>query len=357
MNPLASHRNGAPPRRTLLGLALVAATSFVWNFASPSSAQAQSMEEENAATPPALTHAVQELRSAYRQQQWQRLSQKKDRDSLIAAVLLGMPTDDQHPAIAGHEGVEQHLARSFGRDPMALFALALSCQMQSAPCANPNAYDALTRVAPDNAVHWLLLPSDAAPSAAQLHSAARAEYADAHLRDITRILLAALVDQPAPAQRAGIDPQELALRMRRDAIDQVQLPKFNAVIQVCKGAVGQRRDDCIALGRNLEADASGTILSKMIGVVLVRRLLKGTPDDAAAMELRRGYVWMGEQMDASEEPFMERVKNETVVYGEWKAWQRAVERTGATAAPPPGWIPKNPQTLLMSEERTPPSTK
>ncbi|HEV2607768.1 MAG TPA: hypothetical protein VGT79_07280 [Xanthomonadaceae bacterium] len=323
----------------------------------PLSVNAESMEEASASTPPALTHAAQELRSAYRQQQWQRLAMKNDRDNLIAAVLLGMPTDDDRAPITGHADVEQRLARGFGRDPLALFTLALACQMQDSPCVVADAHDALTRVAPDNAVHWLLLPNDAAPSDAQLHSAAMAKYADAHLRDTTRILLAALADQPAPAQRAGIDPHELALRMRRDAIDQVALPKFRAAVVVCKGADGQRRDDCIALGRNLEADRSGTILSKMIGVAIVRRLLKGTPDDAAAKELRRDYVWMGEQLDASKQPFMERLRNETVAYGEWRAGQRAVERMGATATPPPGWIPKNPQTLLLSEERTPPSSK
>jgi len=356
MKLLFPHRSASSLHRRL-GFTALAIAMLGFNGAMPSPARAESMEESNASTPPALTHAAQELRSAYRQQQWQRLALKNDRDNLIAAVLIGMPTDDDKTPIAGNADVEQRLARSYGHDPLALFALALACQMQNSPCVAPDAHDALTRIAPDNAMHWLLLPNDATPSEAQLHSAAMAKYADAHLRDTTRILLAALAGQPAPAQRAGIDPHELALRLRRDAIEQVALPRFKAVVVMCKGANGQRRDDCIALGRNLEADRSGTILSKMIGGTIVRRLLKGTPDEAAAKELRRDYVWMSEQMDASKQPYMERVMSETVAYGEWKAWQRAVVRLGAAATPPSGWIPKNPQMLLLSEERTPAPSK
>ena len=66
---------------------------------------------------------------------------------------------------------------------------------------------------------------------------------------------------------------------------------------------------------------------------------------------------MSEQIDASKQPFMERAMSETVAYGEWKAWQRAVVRLGAAATPPSGWIPKNPQMLLLSEERTPAPSK
>jgi hypothetical protein len=351
-----AHRSASSLHRHV-GLTALAIAVLGFTGAMPSPARAESLEESLPSTPPALTHAAQELRNAYRQQQWQRLALKNDRDNLIAAVLIGMPTEDDHTPIAGYADVEQRLARGFGRDPLALFALSLACQMQDSPCTDPDAHDALTRIAPDNAVHWLLLPNGGAPSDAQLHSAAMAKFADAHLRDTTRILLAALADQPAPVLRAGVDPRELALRMRRDAIEQVSLPMFKAAVVMCKGATGQRRDDCIALGRNLEVDTSGTTLSKMIGVAIVRRLLKGTPDDAAAKELRREYVWMGEQLEASKQPLMERLKNETAIYGEWKACQRAVERMGATATPPPGWIPKNPQTLLLSEERTPPSSK
>jgi hypothetical protein len=135
------------------------------------------------------------------------------------------------------------------------------------------------------------------------------------------------------------------------------LPKFGEVLKMCKGVAGQRRDDCVAVGRLLEADQSGSILSRMIGSAMLRRLFKGTPEEVAAKELRREYVWMGEQMESNPKPNLELLQDETVRFGEWEALARFTERMGATRLPPAGWIPKNPQTLLLSEERTPVPSK
>ena len=360
MNTLPSNRSASPrrPHRIAASALAVAVLAFAGVAATPATALAA--ESRTAATP--LEQAAQDMRADYRQQQWQRLASRNDRDSLIAAVLLGMPNDAasldlandmENKRIDGNADVEQHLASAYGRDPLALFTLALACQLQSEPCAQPAHYYDLVRIEPDNAMNWLLLPNGAAPSEAQLHAAARARHSDTHLRDTFRIVLAALAGQPAPAQRDGIDPHELASQLRLDAVEQVMLPKFGETLKMCKGVTGPRRDDCIAVGRLLEADRSGSILSRMIGIVPIRRLLKGTPEDAAAKELRREYVWMGEQMEANPQPDWELIKNEDVKFGEWEAWRRAVERMGKSPVPPADWIPKNPQTLLLSEERTP----
>jgi hypothetical protein len=345
------------PRRNALGFAVLAAIALVSAGTMSQPALAETLEEASISTPAALKQAAQELRADYRQQQWQRLAQKTDRDSLIAAVMIGMADGDDRAAIDGNAQVAERLAQHFGGDPLALFTLALSCQMKTATCTQPQAYDALVRIAPNNSAHWLLLPNGAAPNDAQLHAAAAAPFADSHLRDIFQIVRAALADQPAPALRAGVDPRELALILRRDAVDQVPLQHFAAVVTMCKTAVGARSEDCIRLGRRLQADRSGAIISRMIGSVVLRRLEKGSPEGARAKELRRDYVYMGEQLVASKVPYEERLQNETAVFGEWEASQRAVERLGEPRTPPAGWMPKNPQTLLMSEERTPAPAK
>jgi len=122
---------------------------------------------------------------------------------------------------------------------------------------------------------------------------------------------------------------------------------------MCKAAVEPRRTDCIELGRRLLDDRSGSILSRMIGSAMLRRLVKGTPEDAAAKELRRDYVWFSEQMEASTASSKEQLQKDVADYGEWEACERMVERMGAGRAPPADWTPKNPQLLLLSEERTP----
>ncbi len=363
MNIHYLNRSASSLHRNILATAVMLAAGLLgFAGALPSPASAKTLEEASVATPVALEQAAKDLRAEYRQQQWKRLAQNKDRDSLIAAVLLGMPNDVEsldlpkemeNRQIDGNADVEQHLANVFGRDPLALFTLALSCQMQTGPCAHPEHYDALVRIAPDNAVHWLMLPNGAAPSDAQLHAAAAAPQADTHLRDVVRILRTALANQPAPSTRPGTDPRELALLLRRNAVDQVMLAKIGTVLPMCKGVVAQRRDDCIAVGRLFVNDRSGSIVSRMIGSAMLRRLFKGMPEEIAAKQLRRDYVWGGDQLEASKVAWQEQKQNEVAVFGEWEAAERALERMGKTRTPPANWVPKNPQTLLLTEERTP----
>ena len=353
MNPTVFHHTSSPRRPNVSRAVALAIGMLALSSGIPLVSQAQTLEESSISTPATLKQSVQEMRADYRRLQFQRLALSSERDSLIAATLIGMPTESDHQPLEGHDDVARRLSRTYGNDPSALFALALACQVQSEPCDDSNAYDSLLRIDPGNAVHWLMLPNGAAPSDAQLHSAAASPYADSHLRDIIQIVRAALKDQSASAVPVGVDPHELALLLRRDAVDQVSLPKFGAALAMCKGAVESRRTDCIELGRRLEDDRSGTILSRMVGSTIVRRLVKGTPEEAAAKELRREYTWFSEQLVATQSPYAERLQDEVVQYGEWEAWQRAVERLGTSRTPPQGWLPKDPQKLLLSEERTP----
>ncbi len=319
----------------------------------PATATAAPMTE---ATPAALAQAAESQRADYRQQQWQRLAAKSDRDSLIAAVLLGMPYefDTQHlPPIPGHEEVEQRLARGFGKDTLAAFTLALSCQAQGAECTDPARYDALVRLAPDNTVHWLLLPNGGAPNDEQLHAAARASQSDTHLREMLAIVRKALAGQKASSVPAGVNAADLALLLRRNAVDQVPLMRFLPVNLLCKTPTAAQREDCIKVGRLLEDDRSGTILARMIGSAMLRRLVKGTPEETAAKQLRREYVWMSEQLDASPKPYLEQLQADVATLGEWAAMRRCADRLVGRHTPPADWVPKNPQALLLAEERTP----
>ena len=297
--------------------------------------------------------AAQRLTDQYRQQQATRLARNDDRDSLIAAVLLGLPNDMDGDPFDGQAGVEELLAAKFGQDADAMSTLALTCQFQKRPCTHPEYYDALVRLAPDNAMNWLLLPNDAAPSPAQLHAAVTARTVDSHNETLMRILWNALADQPAPASVRGVDPHELAKWLRVHAMEAAPtIPHFAAVLRMCKPPTNANRDDCIGIGRRLIADQSGTVVARMIGGTIVRRLGKGTPEAAAAKELRRDYVWMDKQLQGNDRSGMEQLLRDTIDIGEWAAYQRAVERMGKSSTPPAGWVPKNPQTLLLSEERT-----
>jgi hypothetical protein len=298
-----------------------------------------------------LEQATHAQATQYRVQQWRRLSAQTSRDDLIAAVLLGAQREGDAGPIAGHEVAEERLAAHYGQDPLALYALALACQVQSVPCTRTDSHDALVRVAPGNAMHWLMLPNDAAPSDAQLHAAALAPMSDTHLREVIAILRKTLAGQSAPAQVEGVDAHVLAMTLLDDAICQVPLQRFRQVMVMCKGAVEPRRSDCLALGRLYEDDRSGSILARMIGSAMVRRAAKGTPEETAAKELRRDYVWMADQVENRSASEQDRIQIDTVADGEWLAWQRAAERVTGMRLPPAGWAPKNPVTLMLSEDR------
>ena len=282
----------------------------------------------------------------YRRAQWQRLSQKTDRDSLLAALLLSMPDNDSPPA--NRADVERRVASAFGNDPVALFVLASGCQIQSNPCTHHEYYDALVRIAPDNTVNWLLLPNHAAPTAAQIHFAAAATMADSQLRVTMNIVQTALTNQSATAVD-NIDAGALALALRQKAVDRVPLPEFGATVRLCKAPPDALRDDCVQLGRKLIDDRSGAILAHMVGSAMLQRLVKGTPEDKVAKELRRNYVWLSEQLPE----FVDTPMHDDIVrYGEWDAWLRAADRAHVSRTPAPTWVPKNPQSLLLSEDRT-----
>lgn len=353
MNPFVFHRLSSPRcsrRGRILALAFALAVGI------PSLLPAQTLEEAGRSTSAALKQAVRERRADYRKQQFTRLAHNNDRESLIAATLLGMPTDNDHQPVQGHAEVMQRLRVAHGQDATVLFALALACQMQSGTCEQADAYDALLKLEPSNAVHWLMLPNGATPSDAQLHAAAAASYADSHLREMVRSVRTALADQNVEGE-AGIDANELALALRRDAVDQVALPKFGGVMVLCKGAVDQRKADCLELGRRLTDDRSGTFLARMVGSTMLRRLLKGTPEEATAKEMRREYAWLSEKLTAATVPFAEGLQEDVTEYGERVACQRAVERLGQSRTPAAGWLPNDPQALLLPEERTPVSAK
>jgi hypothetical protein len=307
-------------------------------------ARAEAADPSSAQSPTSI--AAETQLPDYRQGQWQRLSQRTDRDSLLAALLLSMSDNDASPA--NRADVEHRVASAFGNDPVALFVLAAGCQIQNGPCGHHEYYDALVRLAPDNAVNWLLLPNRAAPTAAQLHFAATAPMADSQLRTTMSIVQKALMDQPATAV-GGIDAGDLAQALRQKVVDRIPLPEFGATVRLCKAPPDVSRDDCVRLGRKLIDDNSGAILARMVGSAMLQRLVKGTPEDVAAKELRRNYVWLSEQLPE----FIDApVHDDIVHYGEWDAWLRAADRAHVSRTPPPTWLPKNPQSLLLSEERT-----
>ena len=88
----------------------------------------------------------------------------------------------------------------------------------------------------------------------------------------------------------------------------------------------------------------------MVGSAILRRLYKGSALESEALAYRRQYVWLSER--AGDFPGDEELLQRDVErYGEWEAWQRRAERAGIARRPPDGWVPSDPQLLLLAEDR------
>ncbi|WP_386070964.1 protein kinase [Tahibacter sp. UC22_41] len=310
-----------------------------------------------------LDEILRQRGAGYRHERLAALLARDDRDGLLALQWVAAGDTDAVARELAATGAAR-LAERYGDDADALYVLALGCSTGSIPCA-PDIFARLTARAPDNAVHWILAPADEAPAMTRerLRQAARAQRFDDHLAAQTTLLRATLPPTAPPPElgeplQGVLDTAEIGPSLRRRAIDAVPLPRYAAVVGLCRPdrapAMNDAalRADCDAFGR-LALDAPNVaILSRMIASAILRRL---HPDDAIgrkAYDYRRQYVWLSEQFiqrgfDA------EQLQQDVARYGEWEAWLRMADRSGVARMPPEDWKPKNPQALLLAEQRKP----
>lgn len=308
-----------------------------------------------------------QLGEGYRSEQLQRLAKKGDRDSLIAAALIGIPWGEEATSTA-HEAVLVRLFDRYPDDALALYVVALACHVQESVCAHPQYQKALVTRFPGNAVHWVLIPAGAALSEIELsalviHAAKASEFND-RLPQLSLLLGNALQDQSSPdsapasimePMQAILEQPEVAPSLQRNVLDSVPLPKYSVFLQLCKPDSSAVRDvgglevACGTFARLGMQSPGATVLARMVSSVMIRRLFKGLPL-AAQAELRRQYVWLSEhakpQLGADD-----TFRRELIQFGEWEALSRQAERSGFTRLPSPGWLPADQATLLLPEER------
>jgi len=328
-------------------------------------ALAPTLSPAQPAAPAAGTEAqAAGLLGDYRAQQVQRLAALGDRDSLIAAALIGLPEGEGQAPAAGHEQVLARLHAEHGEDLLSLYALALACQELHGPCPVAEANAQLLRVAPDNAVHWLVQPAGASVDRARLHSAAATAVSDSHHSALLGIVRKALAAQPAPSVPAGADAQALALALRLRVSAALPYPAYGAAMATCSAQAAARaslasagkdgealRTDCANLGHALFSDQGQQVVTRMYGSTLLRRFAPNTQLAGEALAFRRQYLWLDQLRVDKGAAARDRLDEEAVAQGEWEALQRQAERSGATRNPPPDWQPKDTAAVLLPELR------
>ncbi len=309
-----------------------------------------------------LADFADKLAPEYGQHQMDRLARRNDRDSLIAAIFIGSANDPKASDAKGHAEVVARLVRDYPDDMLAMYTAALVCHKQLQACLQREYQAGLLRLAPDNAIHYLLVANAGEISGPVLHAAATATSADTHFSEVLGIVRSALKNQPAPSfsthQKHGdLDLHELALMLRRNEVLQVPWPNYSALMAVCSPTVAMQREDsgsredCTTLGLMLFSERGNNMVSMMVGSSLVRRFAKGTEAASSALALRRQYVWLSEQggeEDAS--AVEERLQDEEVQLGEWAAYKHKAARAGIALIPPAGWVPRNPKVLVLPED-------
>ena len=344
-----------------------------------------------------VSEIVDQLGEDYRELQVERLASKGDRDSLIAAALIGIPRGVDGNSSPAHEAVLRRLSDSHPNDPLALYVLALACHVQRQPCTHPEYYARLIALNPGNAVHWMLTPSGSNPTDLELASnvihAAQAKDFEDRPAAFAGLLRTALRDQQVPQSilqpmQAVVEESEVAPSLRRDTVDSVPVPIYLAIRRICTPAsdplsrvagdlraclaipewhqctgsdalsrVANLHDACVAFFEKGMHSPGATIQSRMISSAMLRRLYKGTPMAAEATEYRRQYVWLSDQIPPSKTSDTlgdtGQFQQDVARFGEWEALQRELDRLGVSRTPPPGWVPANPQTLLLTEDRAP----
>ncbi|TDR45774.1 serine/threonine protein kinase [Tahibacter aquaticus] len=312
---------------------------------------------------------VQQLGTRYLSSFVDKLARSDRRETLIAAVLLGSSQPDSAVLQAATAAARQRLAQRFGDDAEALYALALACHVQSQPCAQGEYFQRLTAIDGANAVSWIVVPQGLAETddqmAERLARAAAATQFDDHSWRHAGLMRAELADLQPPDSlrlplRGMLDDAEIPRLLRRSVVQTVPLPRFVGFVRLCRPdslLLQQRaslRGDCERFAHLLLTAPKASMLTRMIGSAMTRRLFKGRAEAAAALQMRRQYVWLSEHFDRQRID-AEFLQDDMAAYGEWNAWLRAADRLGIAREPPADWQPQQPQSLLLSEERNAPA--
>jgi tetratricopeptide (TPR) repeat protein len=317
-----------------------------------------------------LSGVMEEAGAEYRRAVTAQLQSREDADSLANAAMFVWR--DQTDPQRGERAAEL-LRRALDRDPgnrFAWYLAAIQCDTEGAVCPHPEATDQIVRLDPDNGFAHVLaamsLQGERAWNA--IHQAASAEhfndYFGASYESYAKAIEAAGVPPPglvvgvAQALAPGASVEGTVAEYEAWAMP---MPRFQRIIDHCHPdkllpADPSVRADCIAIGQRM-ARTPGGLITNMIGSAIARRLGKGTPLEMEMKAIRARYVYLTEVYSTLSEAELlgygrGRLQRDAFESGEMEAYARLAAHFGKPTEPPTGWVPKDPQTLLLPEERS-----
>ncbi|HEU4990935.1 MAG TPA: serine/threonine-protein kinase [Luteimonas sp.] len=235
-------------------------------------------------------------------------------------------------------------------------------------CRHPEAVREMQRIDGGNAYPWLLLvrPGDREGNIAALREAAGRTRFEDHFLDTYRGYVQAFSNSGAEMPKLISGPLRVIAPKQNPVLfvalyesSSFPLAPYHSLTVVCdpRNAALPRSAyrDCRTVGETM-ARSRSSLLSRMIGSVIVRRLAKGTPLEREMVELRRHYLYVRAATDSLSEAQqrnypLDRFLHDVSTLGELEAWENGLAYYGIPTQAPAGWQPADPRDLLLSEER------
>ncbi len=317
-----------------------------------------------------LDAVMDEAGVEYRKLVVERLQSREDADSLAnAAMLLWRDESDEQRA----ERTGELMQRALALDPDNVFGWYLAsvfCDAAESRCKLTDAAEQLVRVDPDNGFAWMLLAmrKEGAEAWVAMRRAAASprfqDYFGASYQSYAKAIESAGVEPPglvAGVARALVPGAPVSSTVAEYETWAMPMPRFQRIIDLCHADKGLAPDpaaraDCITVGERM-ARLQGGLITNMIGAVIARRLGKGTPLESEMKAVRARYVYLIEVYGALSHADLiayggQRLYRDAVQFGEMEAYARVAANFNHPTTPPADWQPKDPQALLLPEERT-----
>jgi serine/threonine protein kinase len=236
-------------------------------------------------------------------------------------------------------------------------------------CSHPEAADRLSELQPDNAFPWLLqaIAPDSGIDRAALHQAAlRTEFED-NFRVLFGGYREAVTASGVKAPEIITDPlriiapdqpPELLVVLAESAPFPITgwQPLMNHCNPSKHSLQASDRSDCLAVGLLMNR-SKGTLVTRHLGGIIVRRLAPGSELARAMLASRRDWLFVRESTFQHLSPRQRnnypanRLLDDIVREGEMEAWSRRLEHYGLPSRPPASWQPEDPRDLMLPEER------
>jgi hypothetical protein len=318
-----------------------------------------------------LYEVLQAMGSEYRAQVLEALARSPQAESRVQAAMLAWHGASEPAAAQRFAELLQGALDANPADPFGWYVATVYCHRTiDVDCPRLDAARRLVQTDPGNGFAWVLLASAEGSDAASYQSLSEAARRT-HLRDYVGLNYSAyarsmehsgtpipeLLAAPARILAPGESPAATIAQIESWSMPLPPLKRFSDLCHPRRGMPDSEapRADCIAVATSM-ARGRNSLITNMVGSAVVLRLLPGTPIAEEMRALRARYFYLAEVLEQLTPQQLldyplDRLMRDTLEQGEMEAMARRAAHYGFAPIPPADWSPKDPEVLLLPEER------